>query len=295
MIVCAVFVGVAQDPASTTAARAQAENLPEILRPSDYAIDRAKEMGGEVFKMLPLEMNHPAMKGFNNGSMARGVLNETFSEYSMRSGTGTYYKFTKGPYRPPLIKIGFSYGELTVGNGHGYGFYTDLGERDLRTVDKTLPEAHYFLSYKPPRMKSDIPGEIRRLKKFTIGGSTLMSRVPVKVGHTYLLRSIDFWLIDMAVVLHVLEAAPDGAITIVWKRLAEFEPPPSLFMPDAELQKLVDAVLAELQVRDLQVTVKDNILIFTGVDKNFERVKAALLERKIPQTGIGYKMKRSIN
>ena len=268
-----------------TSARSQAVELPPILRPSDYAIERAKALGGQVFKILPLEMNHPAMKGFNQGSMARGVL-----------GRGDYYKFTEGPHRPPLINIVFHRGELTVSSdGRNYGLFADLRDRDLRDINKTLTEAQPVLSYRPPRMQSDIPGERKRLQNVASTGSGLTLRVAAKVGHTYLLRSICFDWADLAVALHIFDISADGSMTVIWKKLEEFEVPPSLFMADAELQEKVHEVLAELKVQDLQVTVEDNVLKFTGSDRNFDRVKAALSERKIPYRGIGYFMQRSVN
>ena len=274
--------------ALTTAAHAQAEELPpQILRPSDYALAQAKAMGGEVFKFLPQEINNPASKWFYSGV---GIDNGTYTRIDLGGGKS---EFRKRLYYPPSIELVFLRGEFTVGGWPNYGFFTDLGERDLRGIDRTLPEAEYFVSYKPPKLESDIRSEIERLKNFTAGGVSLTRRVSVTGGHTYLLRSIRFDLSDLAVVFQVLETFSDGSITIVWKKLASFDVPPRLHMPDEELQKQIDALLADLHVQDLQVTVKDNVLIFTGSDKNFDRVKATLGERKIPYRGIGYYMQRS--
>lgn len=288
---------VAQSSGSNTAERFRPEKLPDILQPSEYAIGRAKEMGGEVFKLLPLEMNHPVMKGFNSGgSMRSGEQNESFSDW-VKSGKGFYYNFANGPHRPPIIKLIYSYGNFTVGDGRNYGFFLDLGPRDLRTIDKSLREAEFFLSYKPPRMEADIKPEKRRLKEIASVGSTLIVDAPVKAGHTYLLRAIIFGWADIAIALHVLDIEPNGSVTIIWKRLAEFEPALALTIPDAEMQKLVDEVLSELGVRDLEIRVKDNVLHFHGSDANFDRVfdriKVVFSERKIPHPGVGYHKKES--
>ena len=268
MISCAVFVGYAQEPTLNTVARAKDEKLPLLLRPSDYAVNRAKEMGGEVFKLISLE-----------------------EAYQRGSSFGTYYFFKNKSYGPE--QVGFLRGDLTVGDAWNYGFFADLGQRDLREVDRTSPEAAYFLSYKPPRLDPDIRSEIERLKDINVDGVKLTRRVAVRVGHTYLLRSINYdYGSDMAVVLHVVESSTDGTITIIWKKIAEFSQPIRLFMPDEEMQKKVDAVLTELQIRGMKVKIEDNMLIPMGVDvdQEFGQLKEALHERKIPYRGIVFSM-----
>ncbi len=270
-----------------------AELPPPILRPSQYAIDRAKEMDADVFKLIPKTPYQPALNWFTS-AYSKGPLGEgSFLRVDLGDGNS---ELRKRVYFPPWIQVSLNHGELNVGGGFDYGFFTDLGERDLRTVDKTLPEAQYFLSYKPPRLESDIPSEIEKRKNFTVGGLNLVRSVPVKVGHTYLVRSIQFIWSDMVVVFNVLETFPDGSITIVWKKLAEFEMPLKLFMPDAELQQKVDAALADLRIEDLQVTVRDNRLVPIGLDveKSFSRLKEELSKRGIPDLGIDFsRMRRS--
>lgn len=273
IITYTVLAGYAQEPAPNTAARAKDEKLPPHLRPSDYAVERAKEMGGEVFKLLPMEL-----------------------AYQRGSSIGAYYCFKDRNYSS--YQISFSRGELNVGGGWSYGFYTDLGERDFREIDRTSSEGGYFLSYKPPKLEPDIFSEIERLKDIKFDGVKLTRRVAVRDGHTYLLRSINFDRGDTAVVLHVLEISTDGSITIVWKKLAEFPQPVKLFMPDEELQKKVDAVLSELQIQGLKVKIEDNRLIPIGVDvdEKFGRFREALHERKIQYLGIDFSMmKRSVS
>lgn len=267
IIICAVFLGYAQEPALNTVARAKDDKLPAHLRPSDYAVERAREMGGEVFKLLSLDV-----------------------AYDRGSSFGAYYSFKDRSYAS--YQFSFLRGELKVGGGWSYGFYTDLGVREFRELDRTSPEAGYFLSYKPPKLEPDILGEIERLKDVKVDGVRLTRRVGVRAGHIYLLRSIDFDWADTAVVLQVLEISTDGSITIVWKKLAEFPQAIKLFMPDEEMQKKVDAVLSEIPIRGLKVKIEDNRLIPMGVDvdQEFGQLKEALHERKIPYRGIVFSM-----
>jgi hypothetical protein len=260
----AVFLGFGQEPAPNTVGRTNDEKLPQLLRPSDYAFDRAKEMGGDVFKLLPFSFRDPT--GANH------------YYYPSQS----YYSFKGRSHEPD--QIGFVHGDLRT----SFGFFADLGERDLRNVDSSSAEAKYFLSYKPPKIAPDIRSEIERLKDTTVAGVKLTSRVSPQLGHTYLLRSIDYYLADTAVAVHVLEISPDSSITIVWKTLAEFERPRRLFMTDAELQIKVNAVLADLAIQGLSFTVKENYINFTGSETKFERVKAALNERSIQHCGLAH-------
>jgi hypothetical protein len=267
-MVWAATTGHSQQPSGQIApsTKVSDEKLPPHLRPSDHELERAKEMGGEVFKLVSIDW------GYDN-----------------RSFLGTYYSFKDRSYGAS-VQISFMRGELKVGGGWSYGFYTDLGERDFREIDRRSQEAAYFLSYKPPNLKPDILVEIERLKDINIGGVKLTRRAPIRVGHTYLLRSIDFSFADTAVVLHVLEMSRDDSLTIIWKKLAEFERPRILFMSDGEMQKKVDAILNELQMPNLRVKIEDNKLIPIGldVDKEFGRFREVLHTRGIQYHGIDF-------
>jgi hypothetical protein len=266
---------------------------PPILLPSDYAIDRSKEMGAEVFKLVPIVPYQPALNWLNGG-YSKGLLGEgSFVRVDLGSGKS---ELRKRLYFPPSIQITLLRGDLKVGGGFDYGFFMDLGQRDLRTVAKTIPEAEYFLSYQAPKLESEIRDEIEKLKNLKVAGVTLESTVPVKLGHTYLLRSIRFDWSDILVVFNIVETFPDGSVTILWKKLAEFEMPRKLVMPDSELQKKVDDALANLGIEDLRVTVRNNILVLIGLDaeKSFSRLKVELGRRGISYFGIDFsKMRRT--
>lgn len=270
-IIFGVFVGAAQDPALNSALRAKDEKLPPLLRPSDYAIYRAKEMGGEAFMLLSGDFPDP-------------------------TGLKAYYYPFQGCYSfkdhlHGVDQIGFLRGNLTVGNAWSYGFFADLGIQDFREVDRNSQEVAYFLSYKPPRLDADILSEIERLREINVDGLKMTRSAAAHVGHTYLLRSIDYINgYDIAVVLSVAEVVPSGPITIFWKKLALFQPPIKLFMTDEEMQRKVDAVVSELGIPGLRVKVEDNkILVINGkAGPDFEKLKAALHKRNIPYRALGY-------
>jgi hypothetical protein len=268
VIICAVLLGYGQEPTLDIAARARDEKLLPLLRPSDYAIDRAKEMGGEIFKLLPKE-----------SSTERGTH------------FGSSYSFKNKSYGRDGGQFCFAHGDILIYSTRSIAFLTDLGQRDLSTVDKSSPEADYFLSYIPPKLEPDIRSENERLKDINVGGVRLTRRVAPRVGNTYLLRSIEYlYSNDVAVVLHVVEKSTDGAITIVWKEIARFPEPIKLFMPDEEMQKKVDAVITELRMESVQVRVHENRIFFKGIDdyQQYELIKDAIHKRKIPYRTIGF-------
>jgi hypothetical protein len=236
-------------------------------------------MGGEVFKLLPYRFRDPS------------GLNHYYHPYQAS------FSFKNRSHGPGQIT--YLDGEFRTGGfGADFGFFADLGERDLREIDRTSVEAAYFLSYKPPTFDPDILSEIERLKDAMIDGVRLTRRVQVQYGHTYLLRSINFDSIsrstdldgsDIAVVLQILESSPEGSITILWKKLAVFPRPLRMHMPDEEYQKKVDALIVELKLQRLRVRISDNCLVKIGidVDKEFGRLVDVLNERKIPYRGFG--------
>ena len=257
IVICAAFVGYGQG--STTKSGTGAKELPPLLRPSEYAADRAIEMGSEVFKLLPYGPN-------------------------TRSSDGAYYSFTNRSHSP--YQLFLTKGELTTGAGWDYGFFAELGQIDLRDVDNLSPAAEYFLAYRPPKLTHEVGIEIDRLKNLQIGGMQLTRRVKPRVGHTYLLRSITFFFSDIVIALNVLEISPDGALTIVWKKLAEFERPRRLFMSDSELRIKVTAVLTALAFQDVGFNVKENYLTFTGPEMRFTEIEAELRQQGIRHCGI---------
>lgn len=270
----AVPIGVAQERTTPASGAKEPSQLPAFLRPSDYAVQCAKDIGAKVFKLLPLE----------NGGQ-RG------------SSFGSYYFFKNSSYGPS--QIGFLRGELMVGDAWNHGFFTDLGERDLSDVDRTSPEVAHFISYKPPRLDPDIRVQVERFKGTTVDGLKLTRSVAARVGHTYLLRSISYddWS-DVAVVLHVIESSTDGSITLLWKEMAEFPVPVRLFMTDEEMQKEANTLLNELKMPNLQVKIEDNRLVPIGIDVDVEfgRFRDALHKRNIRYRGIDFsKMKRSVS
>ena len=171
----------------------------------------------------------------------------------------------------------------------GISFFADLGSRDLAVIDSSLPEAKYFLSYKPPLLIKDIPQERKSIEGRQVGTITLQRNPRAWAGNSYLLRVMVWEKADTAVAFQILRMDPDGSVTIAWKKLADFPTPFVLYMPDEELQEKVDAVIAEDHIICDEAIVRNNWLYF--IVRPTERSKDGdqLLERDLNRRGIIYR------
>jgi hypothetical protein len=141
------------------------------------------------------------------------------------NGGGAYYSFfLKSQAYGRGSDIGLEQGYLSVGfAGADYGFMYDLGEIALDDVTKDSKEAFFLVSYKPPSLEPEVRKEQRKAWEYDANGVIYKSRWPSIVGHTYLLRSINFDDSDMLVAFTVNRKDTDGSLIIFWKTIENFE------------------------------------------------------------------------
>lgn len=205
----------------------------KLLKAGDEDKAEAKKLGFKVFRILP---------------------RETYDgKISMRGG-GAYYSFVPrydrdlptGPngmdnhtadVRVPLSPHYYGYGsdlelyngKFTVGfAGADYGFLYDLGDRSLDAVTKEIPEAVFLTSYQPPTKMVEIRAEQTKIFHnpfYEANGFKYKRTVPAVVGHSYILRSINFRESDVMVALKVHRQDSDGSLIVFWKKLETFETP----------------------------------------------------------------------
>jgi hypothetical protein len=116
-----------------------------------------------------------------------------------------------------MLSVGFA--------GADYGMLTSLGEVPLNEITAKDPRAHFLAKYEPPRSDPDARCERRR---FVVGekidGLVYKNSLPVRVGATYLLRSINYNESDVLVAFRVARQDDEGSIIIAWKLLKDFAP-----------------------------------------------------------------------
>lgn len=178
----------------------------DILRPTKADLDAACEQGVRAIRILPREKYENAL--------------------SIRGG-GAYYSFARLTHEYGFgSDIELQRRHLAVGfAGADYGFLHDLGEVDLAVVGNQ-PAVQFLAEYKPPRGETAIRAEAQRAHGFEANGVTYKRRVLAVVGHTYLLRSINFSTSDVLVSLKIVREDPDGSLIIFWNLLGTFGKPP---------------------------------------------------------------------
>lgn len=133
---------------------------------------------------------------------------------------GTTTRIIRGTEVPP------SY-ELLVGfAGYDYGMLTNLGDVLLETLTKDDPRAQFMTNYEPPRAEPEARSEFRRFRAgVSIDGQTYKRGLPVQVGSTYLLRSINYGESDVLVAFRIVREDSDKSLVIAWQMLKKFAPP----------------------------------------------------------------------
>ena len=117
--------------------------------------------------------------------------------------------------------------ELAVASaGADFGMLTNLGETPLATLTLDDPRAKFMRAYEAPWPESEARSEGKRFwQGVTIDNQTFTRRLPVQIGATYLLRSINYNSSDVLVAFRVERQDNDQSLIIAWKMLKKFGTP----------------------------------------------------------------------
>jgi hypothetical protein len=151
----------------------------------------------------------------------------TKSPVTIRGG-GAYYSFARLTHVYGYgSDIELDHDTLSVGfAGADFGMITDLGQVSLDEVTLAQPYTIFLASHAAPANEPDARYEAKRFSehRVALNGLTYASRLPVKVGDTYLLRSISYDRSDVLVGLTVFRKDTDGSVVIAWKLLQKYTP-----------------------------------------------------------------------
>jgi hypothetical protein len=237
----------------------QSKELPDVLKPDPDLVILAESSGFEVAKILP-----------------RGTFAGPFNAYKdeenplgIREG-GSYYSFTTRNHSYNKIpQIGLEKGMLKVGfYGLSYGFVTALGDIPLELVELDTFPGRYLADYKPPYLYSDIREEQKRAWGFTYESFKFVSRIKATAQATYLVRAISFDEADKLVAFKILKIDDDGAITIGWRSLKDFEVPRYAHETDDVLREKVAALLKNDRYVGTQFSVSKGVITVRGFPRN---------------------------
>jgi hypothetical protein len=268
---------------STFSTFAQDDKLPEILKPDAATETEARRMGASIVRLLKRGR-------FVTGPDANEYKDEE-NPLGIRGG-GAFFSFTNSSHsynKVPQIGL-MEDGRLSVGfYGMEYGFFADLGKRDLSAINSETEEVKQYLSYETPSLNDDFAREAKRIRSTSDRKMWAPWVIPIP-GSTYLLRAVSTDKPGILVAFQILTIEQDpGSVVIAWKKLADFKPKLLLYTTDKELQEQVDRVLSRLNINGMSVRVEKNQLQIRGTfsEDDLERFKEALQTQNIRHRGIG--------
>jgi hypothetical protein len=143
-------------------------------------------------------------------------------------GGGAYYSFARLTHEYGYgsdIELGSDY--LSVGfAGADYGMLTSLGDLPIEEITREHPGVQFMAAYNVPGEEPKARSEYRRFATgATIDDRRYQTRLPVAVGTTYLLRSINYDTSDVLVAFRVIRKDSDASLIIVWKLLKKYPKP----------------------------------------------------------------------
>ncbi|HVF44354.1 MAG TPA: hypothetical protein VM936_15125 [Pyrinomonadaceae bacterium] len=180
---------------------------------------------------------HAAFLAQPGTGLVRLLPREKWDGVLSTRGGGAYYSFTRLRHEYDYgTNIGFEQGRLSARlAGASFGFLTNLGDTPLETVTAETEAVQFMASYKVPTFEPDARKSQMQFMGagYEAGGAAYKDTMPVSVGSTYALRSVEYKNSDVLVAFRVVRKDSDGSIVLLWKMLQEF--------PKPELQRNVAA------------------------------------------------------
>jgi hypothetical protein len=192
--------------------------------------------------------DHEAFLKQSNTGLIRLLPSQTGREKIVPGG-GSYYSFhslshdygrgsdlvlSRPVMRPLIVRYGDVPDEefegsldlfMVAAGGPGYGMLTNLGEVPLDEITLNDQRARYLAEYEPPVSASKARCESRRFREGeTIEGRLYKTSLPIQVGATYLVRSINYPVSDVLVAFRLARRDDFGSAIIAWKLLKDVRP-----------------------------------------------------------------------
>ena len=221
----------------SVAVHAQSSSRDEVLK--DIAAKRAELQQLEDRFLSPAAEDRAAYKEFL-GQLDTGLIRllprEVYESEAYKKnqktltirGGGAFYSFARLTHEYGLgSDLMLDAGYLSVpAPGAGYGMMIDLGDVSLDEITKDYPTARALAAYEAVTDEPHARVEQRQIQAGRIlDGATYKSRLPLKLGTTFLLRSIDYDDTDVLVAFRTVRQDTDGSVIIAWKLLKRFPRP----------------------------------------------------------------------
>jgi hypothetical protein len=205
-------------------ARAQAAAEIESLR--------AQIKAKEAVLLSPSEEDRKAHAEFlaqSGTGLVRLLPREKWDGKLSTRGGGAYYSFTRRTHEYGLSSdISLEQNYLGVGfAGADFGFMSNIGDVPLELLSLDAEALRFPSSFKTPTLEAD--ARAVHLSFYEPGRSegefVYKARLPLSVGSTYVLRSINYGDSDVLVAFRVIRKDSDGSVVLLWKLFEEFPKP----------------------------------------------------------------------
>lgn len=138
------------------------------------------------------------------------------------SGAGSLYSFSKRRYGADewsevLLRDGLLNAGIT---DESIGLLIALGDVPIESITPSSPGVAELSAFVPATDHTlAVKLHLQSKAALEIGGFLYRSSLPALISTTYALRSISYRRSDVIIVFRVLHEAPDGGITILWKKV----------------------------------------------------------------------------
>ena len=221
----------------SVAVSAQSSSREEILK--DIAAKRAELQQLEDRFLSPAEEDRAAYKEFLSQPdtglirlLPRDVYESEVYKKNRKTltirGGGAYYSFARLTHEYGYgSDLSLDSGYLSVGfAGADYGMMIDLGDVPLDEISTDYPRVLSLLNYAAAKEEPQARVEQRQLHEGRVlDGATYKRRMPLKIGTSFLLRSINYDSTDVLVAFRTVRKDTDGSVIIAWKLLKRFPKP----------------------------------------------------------------------
>ena len=217
-MLCAVALAQTGDRAK---AAAEIESLREQIKLREAAL------------LAPSDEDRKAHAEFlaqTGTGLVRLLPREKWDSKLSTRGDGAYYSFTNRMHEYGLsTDISLQQEQLSVGfAGANFGFMVSLGDMPIENVSEESEAVQFMASFQPPSAEAEARVSHKQFawgEGHQAGQWTYKSRLPVVVGQTYALRSVNYGGSDVLVALRVVRKDADGSVVLLWKMLKKYPKP----------------------------------------------------------------------
>lgn len=216
-------------PPLSASARAQSADRSRLTTEIDALREQLKVKEREL--LAPSVEDRAAFAEFlrePETGLIRLLPREKYQKRLTMVGGGAYYSFSRLTHEYGSgSDLQLEQNHLSVGfAGADFGYLLVLGDVRLEDVGQETEGVTFLASMVTPSREPDARTEQQHSSRgIKHEGFTYQSRVPVQVGKTYVLRSVDYDVADTLVAFRVVRQDTDDSVIILWKRLKTFPKP----------------------------------------------------------------------